>query len=407
VVAVKAVAKHTITARTPGGGTRELGSAEDNEQQRAISAANRVERLADHERALRAARRIVDNEGWKAPDPGRSLAEARKSPPAPVLHVVEGLLPEGISMLNAPYKVGKTIFGIDLSACLVSDQDFLNHFKINDIGGDVGYWNLEVDEPQMFEWQNRRIKRGASRVHTAPLRGRRMDLFHEPTVEWTIDWLKDRDIVSWIIDPLGRLLDDENNPSEFNRWFRELERIAYEADVRMVLLMHHSGHAAVGQADSVPRARGASSMGGNTDANLSYRHGGSPGSYAPNSRRYLSAMGRGVDVPELTLDYESGTGRLYVIEDAPGREADKLDGVVQKAVEAVTLAGDWVLNNIELQEAIGGNAAVRRRAITAALDDGAIISRSDGTGKPTLYALPGATSGNGGKQRVSKPKPRT
>jgi AAA domain len=374
---------------------------------RPTSRLSRVEQFAETERARRAARRIVDNEGWKAPDPGRSLAEARKSPPPKVLHVVEGLVPEGISMLNASYKVGKTTFGVDLSACLASGRDFLGRFPINDIGGNVGYWNLEVDEPQMFEWQNRRVDKNASRVHTTHLRGQRIDLFHEAAAEWTIDWLKDRDITSWIIDPLGRLLDDESNPSEFNRWFRELERIVYEADVRMVLLIHHTGHPAVGQSDATPRARGASSMGGNTDANLSYRHGGSLGSYAPNSRRYLAAMGRGVDVKELTLDYDSGSGRLYVVENAPGRDVDKLGEVVEKAVDAVTIAGDWKLNNAELQDAIGGNADARRKAIKAALNDGLIISRSDGIGKPTYYALPGATTGNGGKQRVSKPKPKT
>lgn len=296
-------------------------------------------------------------------------------------------------MMAAQFKAGKTTLGIDLSACLATDHDFLDYFEVNDLGGNVGYWNLEVDEPQMYEWQNRRIKKGSNRVYTAHLRGHRMNLLHEATADWTINWLKDRDIANWIIDPLGRLLDDENDFAGFSRWFTELERIVYEAEVRMALIMHHSGHAGVGMADSIPRSRGASSMLGNTDANIGYRHGGELGSMPPSSRRYMSALGRGVEVwPELTLDYDPATGRLHVVEDAPGREADKREQLSSLAVDAVTMAGDWVLNYTTLKAAIGGNTAKCQRAISEATSQGKIITKTEGKGKATLYALPQATT---------------
>ena len=170
----------------------------------------------------------------------------------------------------------------------------------------------------------------------------------------------------------------------------------------MTLIMHHSGHAGYGMADSVPRTRGASSMLGNTDVNLSYRHGGDLGGYPPDSKRYLSAYGRGVDLwPELTLDYETATGRLYAVENAPGRESDKRDRLVDKAVEAVTIAGDWELNYTGLQDAIGGDKGNRVKAISAAVKSGRLIKKQDG--RSMLYALPGA-SGASTKQKVGGAK---
>lgn len=348
---------------------------------------NLVEHHIANIRARRMALRIVDNESWTPPDPGRSLADSRESPPDPVRHVVEGLLPEGISILAAQFKAGKTTLGIDLSACLASGSRFLGHFPVAKLDGNVGYWNLEVDEPQMYEWQDRRIRKGADRIFTAHLRGRKIDLLHEPTAEWAIHWLKEREIDAWIIDPLGRMLEEENNPSEFNKWFRSLEGIVAEAGVRATLIPHHAGHAnGEDMADAVPRTRGASSMLGNTDANLGYRHGGKLGAMPPDSRRYLSALGRGVEVwPELTLDYESATGRLYAIENAPGREADRSERLADKAVNAVAEAGDWKLNNKALKEAIGGNSADRSKAIAAALKAERITSKVEG--RETLYAL--------------------
>lgn len=120
-----------IRATTSNGGYRMLNTDTD-----------RIEQLARLERNRRAARKLVDAEGWKAPDPGRSLADSRKHPPAPVCHVVKELLPEGISMMSAQWKAGKTTLGIDLAACLAADCDFLEYFEVNDLGGNIGYWNL-------------------------------------------------------------------------------------------------------------------------------------------------------------------------------------------------------------------------------------------------------------------------
>ena len=349
-----------------------------------------------HKRADRDANRIIANEDWKPPDGGVSLAAEKKAPPAPVSHVVDGLLPEGISILAAQWKAGKTTLGINLAACLgynardgVTPRDFLDYFSVRSLSGNVGYWNLEVDQPQMFEWQDRLMsERTAGRVFTAHLRGNRIDLFHDATCEWAIEWLRERSVEVWIPDPIGRMLDDENSSSEFNRWFRRLEEIVRMADVKATLLIHHSGHPAPGQSDAVPRTRGASSMMGNPDATLSYRHGGDLGTAPPagDSLRYLSAFGRGVDVPELTLDYEYGTGRLYALEDAQGRKADKSARHIDNVLDILAQYKDWELNSSALREAVGGGNN-DRNAISAAIKSGRIITKRGEDGKSVLHAL--------------------
>jgi hypothetical protein len=388
------------------GGTTPYYQSGGGEELRSYN--SRVASRVEDKRINRDADRVLRNEDWKAPDPARSrsFTESMANPPAAVRHVVEGLLPEGICILAAQWKAGKTALVIDLSVCLLTGSNFLGRFPVN-FGEDegVGYWNLEVDEPQMFEWQKRRMMEGARvlredperefkpfshRLYTAHLRGQRIDLLHEPTREWTVEWLRSRRVKVWIIDPQGRMLDEENSSSEYNRWFGVVEGIVAEAGIRLVLIIHHSGHPGQGQADSVPRARGASSMMGNTDANLSYRHGGDLGTAPHDSLRYLSAFGRGVDVTELTVDFDNGTGELFVVEDSLGRSEDKkarkIDQLVDKAVECVRAAGDWELNNGALKAAIGGHGKDANTAIREALKAGEIISKK-GDNNATLYAL--------------------
>ena len=347
-----------------------------------------VQGIVARKRANAEADIILRNESWREPDPGWSLEAARADPPSPVRQVINRLLPEGISMLAAQFKAGKTTFGIDMASCLISGEDFLNYFEVDRIAGNVGYWNMEVDESQMFEWQDRRVKTGAGRFYTAHLRGRRMDLLHDLTAEWAVNWLKNRDVDVWFLDPMGRMLDEENSSAVFNKWFQRLEAIATEARIRACLIIHHSGHAGAGMDDMIPRARGASAMMGNTDCNLTYRHAGALGEMPPDSRRYLSAFGRGIELwPELTLEYDYGNGSLYTVEGAPGRKGDRLERGIEQIIAAIQEAGDAELNNSDLREYMIGTASDKSAAIKAALRSGRIKTEKKPGSNALFYSL--------------------
>jgi hypothetical protein len=341
-------------------------------------------------RIQRRARAELDAEGWEPPGTGQTLTAARRNPPQPVHQTVQGVVPEGISIMAAQFKAGKTTLAINLADALGSGADFLGAYPVDFPAGRVGYWNLEVDEPQFYSWLDRCVKdsTAADRIVIQNLRGNPVNFLNKPHADWTVQWLLDNDIRAWVIDPLGRMLDEENSNSEFNRWIRELERIVRLAGVHTVFIPHHTGHGIAGQ-DGMPRARGASAMLGGTDVNLSYRHGGELGGYPPDDRRYLSGFGRGIDLREVTLDFDAATGRLFALSEAPGREADREDRLATKAVDALALSGEPRLNSTALQEAIGGNAAGRMKAINASVRAGLIVREKDG--RIVWYSLPDDT----------------
>lgn len=120
-------------------------------------------------------------------------------------------------------------------------------------------------------------------------------------------WLSEHAVAVWIIDPLSKLYrgDDESN-HEFNQWWLRVEDIAARAGVRVVVMVHHTGHSE----SAADRARGASAMMGNADVLMTYRHDAKHGTLPKSTKRYLSAFGRNVDVPEFEIDFDAGSGRL-------------------------------------------------------------------------------------------------
>lgn len=148
--------------------------------------------------------------------------------------------------------------------------------------------------------------------------------------------MQDNNIKVWIIDPLSKLFrDDENNNTAFNQWWLKLEHIAREAGVRLVVLVHHTGHAN-------QRARGASAMGGNPDVLLNYTHGGDLGEKPANNIRFLEAFGRDVDLPSTEIDYDPGTNALFCTNSGTTRIQAKLDARAEQAAVAVWNADERI-----------------------------------------------------------------
>jgi hypothetical protein len=290
-----------------------------------------------------------------------------------------------------------------MGACLASGQKFLDYFPAADVGN-VGYWNLEVDESQMYDWIDRRIARstrrigrgtrtercGEDRFFAAHLRGQNINLLLEPVREWAVKWLRDREVSVWFIDPQSRMVTNENDAAEYTEWFRAVEQVVREAQVRGTLIMHHAGHPAAGNSDAIPRSRGTSAMQGNPDGLLAYRHGGDLGSFPPDSLRYLSGFGRGVDLSELTLDYKADTGQLYVVSDSPSqRDSDKMDSRARKAAEALALeltdSGDTELNAGEFDRLITGSKSEKVAVRVTAVRAGYVVARA-GSGHTKFYS---------------------
>lgn len=112
-----------------------------------------------------------------------------------------------------------------------------------------------------------------------------------------MNWLRQRNIKVWIIDPQSKLYrGEENANTEFNHWWQIVEDITKRAGVRVTVIVHHTGHSNGASA----RARGASAMGGNPDVLISYWHNvDSMLIRPPDNKRYLEAFGRNVEVHPL------------------------------------------------------------------------------------------------------------
>lgn len=341
------------------------------------------------------ARQRLAVEAWTAPVDDGDLSHQIAHPEPDEGHLVEGLIrARGVVQINAQYKAGKTtLASVNLPKALVTGEPFLRHFDV-EFGPDecVAVWNLEVDRQDLVDWLNEVDipKEHQSRVFPICLRGNRSVDFRNPlAVEWAVDWLKDRRIAVWIIDPLSKLYrGEENSSTEFNAWWTTLEDIMRRAGVRVTVIVHHSGHGGEG------RARGTSAMMGNPDALLEYRHSGDHGELPPDSKRYLKAFGRRVNQPEIRLDWDPATGELYVDEGGGSRADDRKRAMAVKAWSALkTAPADQLpMNQGQLLEAMGRRAKGKNNkdaldAIRYAEQCGWIAIDDGGTGKAKLHSL--------------------
>ncbi|RZL78261.1 MAG: hypothetical protein EOP32_22325 [Rhodococcus sp. (in: high G+C Gram-positive bacteria)] len=285
------------------------------------------------------ARRIRAGQNFREPPELGSLAEQLANPVAPPDFLVDDVfLDRGISLVVAQDKAGKTtLISLDLVKALVEGNKWLRKFPTHlppDAG--VAIWNHEVDASRFQGWMAKAniAPEHLDRVHPMHLRGFPVDL-EEPTQEaWAVEWLRERNVKVWIIDPLSKIfLGDTNSDTEFNRWWRALEAVMEQAGVDACIIPHHAGHN--DNEDWTPRARGTSAMKGNPDVTLMYRHGGKYGDRPPDSKRYLSAYGRDVDLLEITLNRDPETGVLFVDESSSGRSEDKLEAVGLRLANAV------------------------------------------------------------------------
>jgi hypothetical protein len=222
----------------------------------------------------------------------------------------------GNAQVNAQKKSGKTTLLLNAAAALVTREPFLGRFEVN-VESDcrVGYLNMELTKGQFNRWlADMNIPDDALKrlvLYHARESGR-LDFANGAAAEWTIDWLKHEGINVLLLDPLGSFYDqpisgDPNPP--YLRWWARLEHIVLQAELRGVLIAHHAGYSE----DGGNRARGASAMMDKPDVNITYRYNVGDGTYtdAPiDSKRYLSAFGRDVDVAEFEIDYNARTRKL-------------------------------------------------------------------------------------------------
>lgn len=327
-------------------------------------------------------KRLRLEQQWKPIEYQGSLDHQLETLDLSTAFVVEELFPErSICQLNAQYKIGKTTLVTNLVHSLATGEPFLRRFAVHpNLDGHIAHWNMEVSQSTLLGWYRKQglTKQAMSKVFPLSVRGNlSLDFKSDVVVEWTIKWLQNNNVKVWVIDPLSKLFrEDENSNHEFNQWWLKLEHIAHEANLQLVLIVHHTGHAN-------ERGRGASAMGGNPDVILSYTHAGNLGDVPPNNRRYLSALGRDVTLPSTEIDFDPDTNGLFCTNSGTTRIQAKS---TTKAVEAGVAV--WNLNERikvgDLYKLLkwrqdGSTSKDNAAALKRAVDKGYIVQERNGT----------------------------
>jgi hypothetical protein len=219
----------------------------------------------------------------------------------------------------------------------------------------------------------------------------KVDLSSTSVRDWAVEWLASRDIRVWALDPFGTLYDgEENSNSEVREWLKAVDEIKRRASVDNVVLIAHTGHLSDDEAEV--RARGAARLMDWADVIWSYRAGND----ASPDRRYLSAYGRDVNLPEVALDFDAAARSLAVVPGAGSRAADRRAALAIEAADAVNAhygATGEPMTKTALEDALArGKAADKRTAIRVAVDEGWV--RVEPGANRSLLHYPGDESPN-------------
>ncbi|MET8554596.1 AAA family ATPase [Streptomyces sp. NPDC004959] len=279
-----------------------------------------------------------------------------EAPPGLRYDVGELLPAEGNFTLVAAKKTGKTSTVIELIRAYADGSPFLGRFPITGGPQNVSLCDYEMGDDQLREWMRRAGIQNTDRVHILPLRGHHLSLRTPGAREWVVQWLRDREIGLWILDPAHRAatgFTTKGDPNDPVQEFTEtLEQIKRAAGVRNIGLPIHTGH-------SGDDARGASRWGDWPDAIWKLTKD-------KNGRRTLSAEGRDVDLAETPVHRDPETRRLTV------SAFDTASGSTYQGPSVAERVLGWLRDNPDdhpTQRRMAGLLGVRRESVADAVEE--------------------------------------
>lgn len=295
--------------------------------------------------------------------------------------IIEGLLPEGLTVLAGSAKIGKSWMALQMAQSVASGADFLGRPTL---AGPVLYLALEDGARRL---KSRLIKQ---RADAGP-----SDL----AIRYETDWpkLEHGGLIALqaaieemvpalvILDTFTRARDlsvQENAP-EVSRAVETLQGMARSGGLALVVVHHHNKGASVGVRDALLNLRGSSAIGATADTILGlYRERG-------EREATLQMVSRDLDEGELRLEFDSVStcSWQYLGDEGAIVKSD----AEEEALEAVQM----------LEEATAGAVAKElgksRQAVRKTLNDlcasGALVyyKKQGGRGgsPAVVYSLPG------------------
>lgn len=339
-------------------------------------------RILDDARDLNAAQAAAA----AAPLEGIGLLDFLAQPDDPVRYRVDDLWQrQGRTLLVAAAKAGKTtILMRNLLGCLTGGSKFLGRFDTQPVDGTVVYLNLEVGEATVRGWLRTAGIPNPDKVVVVNLRGRvgALNLASAHGRRRFADFLASHNAEVVIADPLAPILaahglveDSNSDVARFFAWWAEALNLA---GVQDDLIAHHAGHA--GQ-----RSRGASRLLDEPDAIWTITKAQArvedDESLMPDDRRFITAYGRDVDLPESGLDFDSATGKLTILDTSPvtlRRQAQE-DTYNHRVIEIMREKGGDLLSQNAITKA-GGNEKKLKEALERLVKAGVVLQEKTSNG---------------------------
>lgn len=303
--------------------------------------------------------------------------------PAPPRDRIAGLIPSDASTLvSAQRKTGKTTFVLNLARSLLTGEDFLGRFDVVPIEGTVAILNYEVSEHMLARWAAE-IGVDPNRLTLVNLRGRRNPFLADEDKAALATALRARGTEVVVVDTFSRAFTgaNPNDTGEVGAWLNQLEQwMRTDVGATDLVLTAHAGW-------NGERTRGASGLEDWPDAiiRLTKEEG-------EEGNRYMSAMGRDVDVEEDRLDFHGPTRRLTLAGVGSRKQSQQNRNLSRLAVYVVRAARETPgLSVSAAEKAIRAmddaptfrNGEVARAADVAA-EGGQISVEKQGRGRPTL-----------------------
>jgi hypothetical protein len=344
-----------------------------------------VSQLADQLRIRRAAQRLLAQEDADAafvtPASEWSLKhEIAKGIPA-LEYTIARLHTRGSNtVIAAQYKAGKTTLMANLVQAYADGVPFLGEFAMNPGPGGIAYLNYELTVAQFHQEYMVPLKiANPDRVHPLHLRGTSFDLRSPAAFAWAVQWLRERKCSAAIIDPYGAAsrLKNENDNSEARLWLADcVDKLKAESGVADVFIPAHTGRGWAEEGQE--HVRGASALDDWADNRWVYTIQQEKEGERTLPRRYLMGHGRGVDVPEFSVDFEKSDKSLW-FGGAQNRASVRRTSGISEVVRVVKATPG--INTTELRAGMNYDGSKRQMAINQAIADGLVRVEEAGKAK--------------------------
>ncbi|UPK66297.1 AAA family ATPase [Rhodococcus pyridinivorans] len=351
----------------------------------------RVGKLADDLTARQAAQERVRAArlGDAPPMDIARLGEVLERPGEPPYRVA-GLIPsDGGTLITAQRKVGKTTFVLNLVRSLLTGERFLDQFDVQPVTGRIAFLNFEVSAAQIGRWA---AEAGIDhdRLVFVNLRGRRNPLVVPEDRAALAERLRAEEVESVIVDPFGRAFtgQSQNDAGEVTAFLLDLDEfVRAEVGARDLFLTNHAGW-------NGDRSRGSTALEDWGDSLILLK------ADAKSGERYLSALGRDVEVEETVLHFDGETRHLSLNlaegsrrkNEERRRTGELVDPIVEIVAAQPGINTSGIKATLRARSDVSFQDQYLSRAVEAAESLGLIRRESGGPGKSTRH-YPAGLSG--------------